>query len=432
MGERAVISVTESGAVSSTPSQSQNDLDQLLVSHGRLVTVVRAAAQQGPVLRDAESGGTILEAPGGAGFSWITGPDAEGVRLRRLESSDARSSEAPGMITAEWALVPADGGLVFLDTADGHVLGCADAAKDSRRDVVGAGRSRGGEAAEEGFPYLSVAADHKRVALARLVTGDNFKIDVLEAPGAGRITSLELADARVYPPPHFALDLNGRRMAASFEITTSTIYVHDCVARIYAVPSGELVREVIIHGQFAPPPVVSLGGCRWLLPTGEPMRVLHEDGIWGRPIPGTEGWTPAAARPLPVEGRDWVLVWNDRHQAVIDLARNALIDEWFSQGPDAVAFDGRVLVRSSGYLNDADFLDLKTLEPLFTLHPVPMADEYGWIATTPDGCWDSSAGAEKHLAVFRGYTAAGEKESLARRRPGLVGQRLAAVKLKPK
>ncbi|MDK1032134.1 MAG: hypothetical protein QGD94_09020, partial [Planctomycetia bacterium] len=181
--------------------------------------------------------------------------------------------------------------------------------------------------------------------------------------------------------------------------------------------------------QAEPIGITAAGKGRWLLSS-------FSRGIW---LMGADGRLGAKlglghiARATPLAGHrgDRFLVeWQD-YNAIIDLKTGEVLNRRETNGYGALAFGGRIIVCSMGYPHLADFVEARTGKVLFTLHPLPVGDAFGWVATTPDGFWDGSAGAEKYIAVFRGREFAGEAGLTARRRPGLVRERLKSASENP-
>ncbi len=176
--------------------------------------------------------------------------------------------------------------------------------------------------------------------------------------------------------------------------------------------------------------IANAGGDEWLVKTSDGLRhvtVMSGDGQYYEPFEHTKRWRNIRVRPLAPQERLWVLVGSRDYEGIFDLAANTVVKRWVSGGRSIVAFGGRLLVRPAAYRSDVDFVDIETMETLFTLHPLPGAEGAGWVAATPDGFWDASPGAEKYVMVFRGLEPAGEEAARGRRRDGLVGRMLTAL-----
>lgn len=100
--------------------------------------------------------------------------------------------------------------------------------------------------------------------------------------------------------------------------------------------------------------------------------------------------------------------------AIVDCETGKLQAKWYvghRQGnilspefpPRAfTAFDGKLLIRRLAHAAEIELIDLTTLSPIATVHPLPVDEKLGWIISTSDGYWDASPGAEQYVAVFSG------------------------------
>lgn len=209
------------------------------------------------------------------------------------------------------------------------------------------------------------------------------------------------------------------------------------VIRMLGLEDGKRMLETEAEGMRYCTAAVPAGRGRWLVSSGYwGSRLLDSMGRWSHEF-SLDHIDPASSRSLPARAGDRLLVETDssqepRIQAVIDLADGRVIDSHACGGGYALAFGDRVLVRPSGLRSEVEFIGLKSMSLLFTLHPVPLEKGFGWIVTTPDGRWDASPGVEGRVAAFRNGTFAGDEGTASRRRTGLVGERLRAFLSKAK
>lgn len=266
----------------------------------------------------------------------------------------------------------------------------------------------------------SIALDYSYLVFPCEVGREKLRMEVVDPSTAESAWSVEVDRGPNRGSYDVALNSHSLRLAV---LLAQQSHLH--VVHVYDLCNGERELESKVPDRYAFQ-IASARGGRWLVSTEGGWRVLSSDGQWAGPI-DHRGWDLTRAKPLPLRDVDWILVETDRSQGILDLHHNAVVDKWVAGGPSAIAFDGRILVRSAAYLGNVDFLNLKTMERLFTLHPLPVGNRFGWIATTPDGYWDASLGAEEHIAVFQGRKLASQEAARARRRPGLIREALASL-----
>jgi hypothetical protein len=205
---------------------------------------------------------------------------------------------------------------------------------------------------------------------------------------------------------------------------------------IHDVATGKLLAD-----QALPREDATMYACGlqdgWLLSGLSRARIWDEKKGWTADIPIREVnhveeiASPAGKRLLLDTGRGVA--------CIADPASGKILMRWIGGGshstghirerpPDALAaFGGRLLVRSAGWAGVVDLVDLRTLKTVVTIQPVPVVDRLGWVAYTPDGLWDASAGAERLVKVFRGDQRASPLATGSRRDGATIRARLKAV-----
>lgn len=214
--------------------------------------------------------------------------------------------------------------------------------------------------------------------------------------------------------------------------------IFDGRLRIHSVPSG-----TTIHDEKLPP--VKEAFFRYLAATGDKWIVGSE--FAGSMIldlkEGTSVKTSLKeafrASPVRARDRDCLLIETQPGKAgIVDINDGQVYAEWYvgkDQGGGSMpegsprafaAFEGRLLVRQTARGMNLELIDLNTLIPIVEIHLVPVEGEVGWIATTGDGFWDASPGADRYVELFAGKSnLADEKDS--RRKPNLIRHRIARV-----
>jgi hypothetical protein len=117
-----------------------------------------------------------------------------------------------------------------------------------------------------------------------------------------------------------------------------------------------------------------------------------------------------------------------------DPAAGTVLSRWMaaeygSVGPrwNAVFAGGKALLRPTGWTAALEVVDLRDARVMLTIHNVPVGKSLGFIAFTPDGWWDASPGAERHVAVFEKGVDVGEEARNKRRNAKLIQERLAGL-----
>jgi hypothetical protein len=94
---------------------------------------------------------------------------------------------------------------------------------------------------------------------------------------------------------------------------------------------------------------------------------------------------------------------------------------------NAVFAGGRAMLRPTGWVPTLELVDLRDARVLLTIHNVPIGKDLGFIAFTPDGWWDATPGAERHVAVFDKGARVSDEARDARRNAKIIQERLAGV-----
>jgi hypothetical protein len=223
---------------------------------------------------------------------------------------------------------------------------------------------------------------------------------------------------------------------------TQFAWLHEGWLRVYDLAAGRIVSSTAIP----PPrllPHLAAWGDRWIVsdevggqtvvlaPTGAPpLKVDARPVVRALAFP-----SPAGERVLlegPVGGSGYV--------ALADAATGRLIGRWVGCArelsrcaPDGRAHavpvaGGRGVVANLGLRQGFDLLNLATNRPVIRIQLVSTDGlSFGWVATTPDGLWDSSPGVEGLIATVRGSHVGDRANDAARHQPGTIRKRIAAV-----
>lgn len=196
---------------------------------------------------------------------------------------------------------------------------------------------------------------------------------------------------------------------------------------LLSLESGEELWKTVFRDKWYPMCLHSAGEGRWLVSGHSETLLIRPEGELANsfPLPGER---ETRIGPLPSRGGDLFLFESDRRFAVIDLRSGEVLSSEAYGGCGAfLGMGGQVLLRPTGHLADVELIELASLETLCTIHPLPGRDTFEWIVTTPDGRWDSSPDAARHLSVFRGLEEADEEARRSLRVEGLLGEILMSI-----
>jgi hypothetical protein len=262
-------------------------------------------------------------------------------------------------------------------------------------------------------------ADEER--LLALPAADSTQLAVFVRMADGKV----LGEARRPPTGNgylvpVGLARDGKRLAAHL----------DDRLLLFEVPSGKLLKThpVKERNYFH-----FLGGLRdgWLISGSYYTRLFDEEKGWVREVPQFQYVTGADDLDTPA-GRRLLLSNSYGRACLVDPGTGKVIHRWVEGGRSgrapqegsAVAAGGRLLLRPLAWQGAAELVSLKDLKTVLTVYPVPIGKEIGWVACTPDGLWDASAGAEGFVAVFGPQGPADARARDARRDPAAIRARV--------
>jgi hypothetical protein len=218
-----------------------------------------------------------------------------------------------------------------------------------------------------------------------------------------------------------AMSVDGTRLAA---VHGAEVIVFDLTGKIvarHATPGGPYLRDLQRWS----------GG--WLLADEDEGYLFHEsDKKWRGPIPFgraielEEIETPKGKRLLAQNYEGFCCLLDTEGRVLLRWSAsehgNYRAPRW-----NAVFAGGNALLRPTGWMQTLELVDLRAEKLTLTLHIVPVAKGLGWIAFTPDGWWDASPGAERHVAAFEEGVLLDEKNRDARRDSDTLRKRLAEL-----
>lgn len=210
---------------------------------------------------------------------------------------------------------------------------------------------------------------------------------------------------------------------------------------VYDLASGRIVSSTTDRPRMLAH--LAAWGERWILSdeAGGPTVVLDPSGgpplkVDARPVLRARAFASPAGKRVLLEGP----LYGAGYIALADAATGRLIGRWVGcarelsrAAPDGRAHAvpvacGRGIVANLGLRQGFDLLDVATNRPVVRIQIVsPDGVSYGWIATTPDGLWDGSPGAEALVAVVRGARVGDEAAKALQHRPDAIRGRIAAI-----
>ncbi|MFO0966227.1 MAG: hypothetical protein U0793_11675 [Gemmataceae bacterium] len=131
------------------------------------------------------------------------------------------------------------------------------------------------------------------------------------------------------------------------------------------------------------------------------------------------------------KGKRFVLQNYDGACCLADPATGKILSRWMAAEYghvtarwNAVFAAGKAILRPTGWTAALEFVDLRDGRVVLTIHNVPVDKGLGFIAYTPDGWWDATPGAERHVAVFDKGVRRDEKARNERRNAKMIEERL--------
>jgi hypothetical protein len=267
--------------------------------------------------------------------------------------------------------------------------------------------------------WEEIQLDDQRKTLALIYAGEPILAKVLRLADGEVISDIPRPQDMTDNYMSMALSRDGKRVAV----------VHAEELRIFEVASGKIVeRHPTVGDRYLRNLTRWSGG--WLL-SGETQSNLFNDKTkkWQTVIPFArvvqlqEIETPQGKRLLLQNYSGQCCLANPVDGSV--LARWVCADHNQYRAPlwNAVFANGKAMVRPTGWGPVLEIVDLRDLRVVLTIHHVPLGKNFGWIAFTPDGWWDASAGTERYVVVFH----KGEAVQESRRNSDMIRQRLARV-----
>lgn len=135
------------------------------------------------------------------------------------------------------------------------------------------------------------------------------------------------------------------------------------------------------------------------------------------------------------KGKRFILQSSNGQCCLVDPATGGIVSQWVAaeygqyRAPlwNAVFAGGKALLRPAGWTAALEVVNLRDSSVVLTIHNVPTDMGLGFIAFTPDGLWDATPGAERHVAVLHKGMRIDEKARDKRRNAKVIQERLAAL-----
>ena len=206
-------------------------------------------------------------------------------------------------------------------------------------------------------------------------------------------------------------------------------------------PAGSFPRPPFATAPSSPH--LAAWGDRWIVSdeVGGQTVVLDSSGgpplkVDARPVLRAQAFPSPAGERVLLEGP----LYGSGYVALADAATGRLIERWVGcsrelsrVGPEGRAHavpvaGGRGVVANLGLRQGFDLLDLASNRPVVRIQLVsPDGLSYGWVATTPDGLWDGSPGAERLVAMVRGSLVGDKATKALHHQADAIRERIAAI-----
>lgn len=262
-----------------------------------------------------------------------------------------------------------------------------------------------------------------------LRSADEEIVAVTGSGGSGRAVLLRRKDGKLLAKiPHFVSSGLAIPQALSPDAKQHAL-INDSTLHIFDAATGKAIVKHDIKGKASYPRVFAWSG-GWFIGGYDHALTFHPKTGWGKPFPIREVMhvqeVPAA------KGKRLILQDGRGRCSLVDPESNTILTEWiagFGASSDAPPYNtllpGGVVLRSLGMRGEVDLLDADTAQVLACIHTVPAAkDTIGFILHTPDGLWDATPGAERHVMLFDNGRVLNEEERNARRDPEAIAERI--------